>query len=53
MIDRLGLTHFYAQRDATYVRLTLEFLISLVYTIQIMTASTVGTVSFRMFNREY
>ena len=50
MLGRLGLTHFCARRDPTYVRLTLEFLSSLVYTTQSWTAST---ISFYMFNKEY
>lgn len=53
MINMLGLSHFYARKDPTYIRLTLEFLSSLIYTTKIMTASTVGTVSFHIFNKEY
>ncbi|MCI08018.1 hypothetical protein A2U01_0029089, partial [Trifolium medium] len=39
--------------EPTYVNLTLEFLSSLSYTAVPNTASTVGTVKFRMFNKEY
>lgn len=53
MLDRLSLTHFYAHRDPTYVSLSLEFLSSLVYTTNSLTANTVGTAKFRMFNMEY
>lgn len=53
MLNKLVLSHFYAQRDPTYVILTLDFLGSIVYTTHIMTASIVGTVSFRMFNKKY
>lgn len=53
MLDRLELSHFFSQKDPTHVRLTLEFLSSLHYTTRIGSASTTGTVKFRMFNREY
>lgn len=53
MINVLGLSHFYARRDVTYARLTVEFLSSLIYVIQLGTASTARTVRFQMFNKEY
>lgn len=53
MLDRLSLTNFYACRDPTYVSLTLDFLKSLVYTINSWTISPIDTVKFRMFNKEY
>lgn len=53
MSDRASLTHFCACRDNTYLYLTLEFLSSLIYTTRPDSASTISTVRFRMFNREY
>lgn len=46
-------SHFYASRDATYARLNIEFLNSLIYVIQPDTASAARTVRFQMFNKEY
>ena len=43
----------FARREPTYERLTKEFLSSLIYTVSPNTASTIGTVKFRMFNVEY
>lgn len=53
MLGRLGLSHFYACGDVTYVKLTREFHNSLTYSVKPDTASTIGTVKFRMFNREF
>lgn len=53
MLDRVGLTHFYEQKDPTYVRLALEFLSPLLYTTHFMAASSARSVSFRMFHKEY
>lgn len=50
MFDRVCLSHFYARKDATYARLTREFISSLIYTIQPGSASTSEAVHFRMFN---
>lgn len=53
MLDKLHLSHFSALGDSTYVRQTLEFLSSFYYSTQQVSASTIGTVKFRMFNKEY
>lgn len=53
MLDRVGLTHFYERKDPTYVRLTLEFLSSLSYTTHLISSNSTGSVSFRMFHKEY
>lgn len=53
MLDWLSFTHFCALKNHTFVSLTLEFLISLVYTTQSWTASTIGIVKLCMFNKEY
>lgn len=53
MLDNLGLHDIFANKEPTYDRLTREFLSSLFYTVHPGTASTIGTVCFRIFNVEY
>ena len=53
MLDTLGLHDIFARKEPTFERLTREFLSSLIYIVSPNTASTVGTVKFRMFNVEY
>lgn len=53
MLERVSLTYFVREKDPTYVRLTLEFLSSFSYTIEIMIANSAGLVCFRMFHKEY
>lgn len=53
MLGILGLSHFLTRREPTYTILTREFLSSFSYTIIPNSASTLGTVKFRMFNWEY
>ena len=53
MLDTLGLHDIFASKAPTYDRLTRQFLSSLIYTVYPDTASTIGTVCFRMFNVEY
>jgi hypothetical protein len=53
MLDNLGLHDISASKAPTYDRLNRGFLSSLIYTVYPGTASTVGTVYFRMFNVEY
>jgi hypothetical protein len=53
MLDNVGLHDIFASKSPTYDTLTREFLSSLIYIVHPGTASTVGTVYFRMFNVEY
>ena len=53
LLDNLGLHNFFSNKEPTYERLTIEFLSSLIYIVNPNTASTVGTVRFRMFAVEY
>ena len=43
----------FTRKEPTFERLTREFLSSLIYLVHPDTASTVGTVKFRLFNVEY
>lgn len=53
MLDFLGLNTIFVNREPTFERLTVEFLSSLIYTVSPNTASTIGTVKFRMFTVDY
>lgn len=53
LLDFLGLHNIFINQEPTYERLTTEFLSSLIYTVSPNTASTVGTVIFRLFGIEY
>ena len=53
LLDIVGLHNIFARKEPTFERLTKEFLSSLIYTVSPNTASTVGTVKFRLFNAEY
>ena len=53
LLDKIGMHNIFSAKEPTYPRLTYEFLSSLIYNVTPNTASTVGGVQFRMFNREY
>lgn len=53
ILDRLDLTQFCSLNDATYEKLTLEFLSSFTYYTPLVDQYSSGTVSFRLFNRDY
>lgn len=53
MLDNLGLHNIFIRKEPTFEYLTQEFLSSLIYNIHPNTASTSGTIQFRMFNVEY
>lgn len=53
LVETLSLQNLFEHRDHTYMNLTLEFLSLLIYYTVPNSASTVGTVKFRMFNIKY
>lgn len=53
MLDNLGLRDIFIKKEPTFEYLIREFLSSLIYNIHPSTASTCGTIQFRMFNVEY
>lgn len=53
ILDRLDLTHLCSLNDATYEKLTLEFLSSFTYYTPMVDQYSFGTVRFRMFNVDY
>lgn len=52
VLNKLELTHFCALSNPTYVNLTLAFLSSFDYYTPMVSRNTIGTMKFRMFNRE-
>lgn len=53
MLDNLGLHDVFIKKEPIFEYLTREFLSSLIYIVHPNTASTCGTIQFRMFNVEY
>jgi hypothetical protein len=53
MLDHLGLNYFLSKKEPVYVKLTLEFLGSLIIATVPDTRSSSGTIYFRMFNVDY
>ncbi|KAK2383895.1 hypothetical protein QL285_071305 [Trifolium repens] len=53
MLDHLGLNYFLSKKEPVYVKLTLEFLSSLIVATVPDTRSSSGTIYFRMFNVDY
>lgn len=53
ILDRLDLTHLCSLNDATYERLTLEFLSSFTYYTPMVDQYSSSMVRFIIFNRDY
>lgn len=53
MLDNIGLHDIFIKKEPTFEYLTREFLRSLIYNVYPNTASTSGTIQFRMFNVDY
>lgn len=53
ILDILDLTHLCSLNDATYERLTLEFLSSFTYCTSMVDQYSSNTVRFKMFNRDH
>lgn len=53
MLDTLNLNYFLSLKDPVYAQLTLEFLISLIFSPTPSTNCYSGTVQFHLFNVEY
>lgn len=53
MLNRIRWTHFVHLCHSTYERLTLEFLNSYSYVTNPVSQGSIGTIRFRMFNRDY
>lgn len=53
VLDRLDLTCFCSLNDATYEKLTLEFLSYFTYYTPLVDQYSFGMVRFRLFNRDY